>query len=396
MLSVARHLAVAVVVVGGEAVTAGYLTAAFLPGRGAGYLLAAGFGLAGERAARCYLRRTWPRVLVLATVPAVGITVTALLVVVPLDPVVPACVTAGGLLGVAVATGRRVAGATLGALVAGTAAFGPVAGAGAWSVDEPPPDDPRMVAGDGIVVGMDTHAFLVQQGARILRNDGRTAIADFLDSADPAAPWRHDRAVHRLDRRESYLWRVQRGARDADRSLKPQLPDHFFNWWTHSGKGLIAGPSAATYAEQQYAAAVRDWRAGNRDGAMYHLGAATHLVDDACTPPHETLFVPNHRAYEEWVLARQTTWAVARDGVYRKDFRVHRGHGGPEWSSAHTRGWVDECAHSAAALVVNTAQPPPGGPLSDGAYGRTRGHFAFTQRITAGYLAFFFDSVGGP
>lgn len=396
MLTVAGRLALAVAVVAGQGVAVGCLAGAVLPSRSLCYLLATGFGLAGERAIRRYLDQGWLRAVVLVTAPAVAVTATAVLVVVPLDPVVPACLTAGGLLGLAVAAGRRTLAAGSSVVLVGATAFGSVAGAGAWSVDEPPPGDPRMVAGDGIVVSMDTHAFLLRQGERILRNDGRTAIADFLTSADPAAPWRHDRAGRRLGERESYLWRMQRGARDADRSLKPQMPDHFFNWWTHSGKGLIAGPSAATWAEQQFADAVHEWRAGNRDQAMYHLGAATHLVDDACTPPHESEFVPNHRAYEEWVLARQSSWAVDRGGVYQDDFRVGRGHGGPEWSSAHTRGWVDECAHSAAALVVNTAQPPPGDPLSDGAYGRTRAHFAFTQRITAGYLAFFFGRVGGP
>lgn len=396
MLSVGRRLALAVAVVGGQAVAVGYLTGSVLAGRVLGYALAAGVGMAGERAIRCYLGQGWLRAVVLVPVPAVAATATAVLVVVPLDPVVPGCLTAGGLLGLAVAAGRPVAAAGASVLLVGATTFGSVSGAGAWSVDEPSPDDPRMVAGDGIVVSMDTHAFLVQQGARILRNDGRTAIADFLDSADPVAPWRHDRTGKRLERRESYLWRMQRGARDADRSLKPQMPDHFFNWWTHSGKGLIAGPSAATWAEQQFADAVRSWRSGNRDLAMYHLGAAAHLVDDACTPPHESELVPNHRAYEEWVLARQASWAVDRGGVYQDDFRVDGGHGGAEWSSAHTRGWVDECAHSAAALVLNTAQPPPDDPLSGGAYGRTRAHFAFTQRITAGYIAFFFDRVGGP
>ncbi|HEU4566960.1 MAG TPA: hypothetical protein VFR99_02935 [Marmoricola sp.] len=396
MLLATRRLAPAVGVVGGQAVLVGYLTGAFAPPRPVGYLLAALVGWAGERAIRCYLPREAWRFVVFVLAPAAGVTVTALLVVVPLDPVVPLCLTAGGGLGLAVTAGRRAAAVATSVGLAGVSVFGSVAGAGAWSVDEPSPSDPRMVAGDGVVVGMDTHAFLIRQGDRILRHDGRTAIADFLDSPDPGAPWRHDASGRRLGTRESYLWRVQLGARDADRSLKPQMPDHFFNWWTHSGKGLIAGPSAATWAEQQFADAVRAWRQGDRDRAMYHLGAATHLVDDGCTPPHESELVPNHRAYEEWVLGRQASWAVERGGIYQADFRVGHGHGGADWSSAHTRGWVDECAHAAAALVVNSAQPPPGDPLSGGAYLRTRAHFEFTQRITAGYLAFFFDHVGGP
>jgi len=261
-----------------------------------------------------------------------------------------------------------------------------------WSVDEPATSDPRTVAGNGIVVALDTHAFLLQQGTRILRGDGHTAAADFLSSPDPTAPTVPATGAH-----ESYLWRLQTGARDADRVLKkPFMPDHFFNWWTHSGKGLVAGPSGATWAEQQFADAVRRWRLGDRAGAMYHLGAAAHLVDDACAPPHEFPFVPHHRAYEEWVLARQDSLAVSTGGIYAADFRQRTGHGGPEWSSAHTRGWVDECAHRAAELVVNTMQPAADGPGDLDPPAGADGHFRETQRLTAGYLAFFFDSVGGP
>jgi hypothetical protein len=56
---------------------------------------------------------------------------------------------------------------------------------------------------------------------------------------------------------------------------------------------------------------------------------------------------------------------------------------------------VDECAHRAAELVVNTAQGPPDNPASGGPLPGTFDHFRDTQRLTAGYLAFFFDTVGG-
>jgi hypothetical protein len=179
-------------------------------------------------------------------------------------------------------------------------------------------------------------------------------------------------------------------------SKKQLIPDHFFNWWTHSGKGLIAGTSAATWAEQQFALAVKAWRAGDRSTAMYHLCAATHLVDDACAPPHGSQYVPDHRAYEEWVVPRQAAFAETSGGTYRTDFRVQSGHGGQEWSSSHTRGWLDECAHRAAELIVNTAQPPPDDPSGTTSYTNTMQHFRDAQRVTAGYLALFFETVGGP
>ena len=320
--------------------------------------------------------------------PLVAALLTGWLLVVPVVPVVVIVHAIAFAAGWALVRGhRRVAlgGAVALPLVTSAAM---VAGAGAWSVDDPT----SASAGEhGIVVSRDTHAFLVQQGAAILAADGHADIAAFLATPDPKAPTRADGT------REPYLWRIQTGARDADRVLKSkEMPDHFFNWWTHSGKGLIAGTSAATWAEQQFAKATKAWQAGDRSEAMYRLGAAVHLVDDACAPPHASPYVPDHRVYEEWVLAQQQRYAVTSGGIYQSDFRVKSGHGGERWSSSHTRGWLDECAHRAAELTINTAQPPPDNPSDPTPYTSTMAHFGDAQRLTAGYLTFFFDSVGGP
>lgn len=217
--------------------------------------------------------------------------------------------------------GRRRTAAGLAFTVPALVVAGMVAGAGAWSVDEPGASTLRLVAGNGVVVGVNTHAFLIQQGDVILCNDGLTPAANFLDSPDPRAPYRRTAGGTLLPARESYLWRAQLGARDADGVLKHALmPDHFFNWWTHSGKGMIVGPSSATWAEQQFAEAVQSWGEDDRSKAMYHLGAATHLVNDACAPPQSSQYVPDHCAYEDWVVAHQARYAVTRGGIYRADF----------------------------------------------------------------------------
>ena len=290
---------------------------------------------------------------------------------------------------------RRAIGvaAVCSAVVAGSAT--PV---GAWTVGEPESNDPAVVRGNGIVVADDTHAFFLAQAVEILQNDGHDAVARFLRTADPNAPRRRDpRSGRRLPATESYLWRLQLGSHDADRVNKSLMPDHFFNWWTHSGKGLIAGPSAATYAEERFAEARRLWSRGDRSAAMYHLGAAAHLVADACTPPHASFLVPEHRAYENWILSNQASMKATSGGLYRDQFRVGSGHGGTEWSSDHTRGWVDQCAHRAAEYIPDAVQPPSEDPiLNEAAAIRTTALIRDAQRITAGYLAFFFDEVGGP
>jgi hypothetical protein len=387
----------------GLATAAVYTGALVLPSSLALFLSAVWGLLSYLVAAHAYGLRASLLACVLAPWPAAAFIGVALLV--PVDTAAVAMFLIGSSTAAAVAAARRCGVAPLRwrvtAVATGTSltVLGVVAGAGAWSVDEPGASDPRMVDGNGVVVDMDTHAFLIQQGAAILAGDGHVDVVKFLNSPDPTAPVSHAKrgASPRATREhESFLWRMQLGARDADRVLKhPLMPDHFFNWWTHSGKGLVAGPSGATYAEQQFSDAVASWQRGDRSAAMYHLGAATHLVDDACAPPHEFFLVPNHRAYEERMLQIQDQLGVDRGGVYQADFRVHSGHGGPEWSSAHTRGWVDECAHRAADIVINTAQPTPADPTS-GRLDGTFEQFRDTQRLTAGYIQFFFDSVRGP
>lgn len=273
---------------------------------------------------------------------------------------------------------------------------GSVTPVGAWTVGEPSSDDPSVIRGNGIVVADDTHAFFLEQAVIILENDGHADLARFLRSADPKAPLRRDaKTGHKLTTTESYLWRLQLGSHDADRVNKDEMPDHFFNWWTHSGKGLIAGPSGATYAEEQFAEAKRQWARGDRSAAMYHLGAAAHLVADACTPPHASFLVPEHRAYENWIVDHQASMKATSGGIYRDQFRVGSGHGGTEWSSDHTRGWVDECAHHGAEYIPDGLQPPSAETLlHKGAAGGTTELVQFVQRLTAGYLMFFFDEVG--
>lgn len=304
-----------------------------------------------------------------------------------------------GVTVTAAATGSQLHFRRTASIAAGCALLlaGSATSASAWSVEEPRHQTSAMVRGNGIIVDLDTYAFFLQQGVIILANDGNSQVSDFLLSEDPTAPHQRDQKTGRAtSQRESYLWRMQRAARDADRVNKSTMPDHFFNWLTHSGKGLIAGPSAATWAEQQHDQAVAFWQQGNKSQAMYHLGAAAHLVADACTPPHSSFLITNHRDYENWIVGQQSQMKATSGGIYQDQFRVTTGRGGPNWSSSHTRGWVDECAHSAADQIANTIQPPSDDIfLNEQAAKDTTGHIRQTQQLTAGYLKFFFDEVAG-
>lgn len=354
-------------------------------------------GSCAASVSRALTARARPAFLAAAVVPAVSLMLAAFLGT-PLSVAGPSFVIA-----VVAAEWRSVDVLQRQAAAAAASAFvllaGSVAPAQAWSVGEARTAGADSRTGNGIVVRRDTHAFLIAQGAAILRADGRTAVADFLFSADPTAPPIRG-AVGPSPRpasTEPYLWRVQLGARDADRVLKVDMPDHFFNWWTHSGKQLIGGSSSVQAADEQFTSAVSAWADGQRAEAMYRLGAAAHLVGDACAPPHQFVLDPGHRPYERWMLSNQASFAVGSGGIYADQFRAANGHGGTEWSSNATRGWIDECAHRAAPLMLNAALPLPDRKSRTESPARgTLDHFGDTQRLTAGYLAHFFDVVGAP
>ena len=271
--------------------------------------------------------------------------------------------------------------------------------AGAWiaSASLTTPTD-AMARSNNVDLAVDTHQWLAQQAMTILASDGRNDITAFLATPDPTAPGANDPTTGApTGTTETYGWRLLQGARDADGVLHAQLPDHFHNWWTHQGKWWIVGGSAAYGAELAFTHATDAWAAGDRANAVYWLGAALHLVDDACVPQHEFYGLNvYHHQYERWVQIHQDTLAVTSGGIYADQFRVGGGHGGPAWSSAHPRGWVDECAHRAADNLLAATHPNPPEPSSSGSQWRTAPHIADTQRLSAGFIAFFFDQVGGP
>ena len=266
--------------------------------------------------------------------------------------------------------------------------------AGAWIASarlKHPTDTMRQTG--GVDLAIDTHQWFANQGVEILRADGAASTVAFLDSPDPTAPV----IPSHPSTRQNYRWRLLMGASDADGTLYPQIPDHFFNWWTHGGRQWIGGASAASNAELAYQRAIDDWKRGDRGTAMHWLGASVHLLTDACVPQHQFFSVNvYHHHFESWVQLHQNELAVASGAIYRTDFRTKSAHGGFDWTSEHPRGWADECAHRAAhQLQAATHSNPKHSKSTDPQWG-TASLIADAQRFSAGYIAMFFQEVKGP
>lgn len=249
---------------------------------------------------------------------------------------------------------------------------------------------------NGIDLKMSTHQWFAAQAITVLRAEGHDAVVKFLETPDPKAPpaaWTKGASPGAT---EPYAWRLVKGASDADCELYSQVPDHLHNFWSHRGRRMVVGGSAASNAEKSFDKAVKAWQAGDRSSSMQWLGASLHLVQDSCVPQHNFFGISvNHNPYERWVRTHQDQLAVT-DGpaVTAADFRQTGGHGGAQWSSAHPRGWADECAHRAAGVLRAASADPPKPSTPNDPQWKTVDHLSFSQRLGAGYLLFFFDKVG--
>lgn len=137
-----------------------------------------------------------------------------------------------------------------------------------------------------------THEFCNRQGLRILRSDGFTRYADFL---------------------ELFGKELDCGVYWADQGWKNV--HHYFDPMT--GKGLWHFASARQQFAVYYRMALFSLRRMELGRAVFLLGAAAHLVQDMCVPHHaRAKMLDGHKQYEAWVEKRFCGYAVENGGIY--------------------------------------------------------------------------------
>ncbi len=241
---------------------------------------------------------------------------------------------------------------------------------------EPPPTNDETI--DALYTWY-THQFYVRQAAIILRYDGYTRYADFLTSIIPGTTIR-------------YIDEVSRGVADAD--IDPYIVSifpwymHFHHPWSH--EGLWGTSSAGNVCRYWFNEAVTAWRAGNRATAMYYLGLASHMMQDPFVPHRSRLATENgHGNYEAWAQTNRWTYAVSSGGVYT--FPVLTGH----YTPSTAFGWADKAAHISydSTYWFRVNADISDGYADDYPYVGSR-LIPLTQRYTAGFMRFFFATVG--
>jgi len=123
----------------------------------------------------------------------------------------------------------------------------------------------------------EVHVFINEQAVEILRNDGFQEAYEFYTLNKGCL---HDGAV----------W--------ADQDFKSR--EHFYNPYTH--KGLYGCKSSKQRFRKYYGCALVHWDCGDKDKAMFYLGAAVHLIQDSTIPQHGSVnLLKSHRKYEQWI-----------------------------------------------------------------------------------------------
>jgi len=195
-----------------------------------------------------------------------------------------------------------------------------------------------------------THQFIFSQAKEILKNDGYRSYAAFLDSLDPAAPGR------------TYLQVMIAGSDDHDDIISAR--EHYHDPMGHNGLYYFFTywKSAAQLCQERFDEAVSHWLSNNYHEAIYDLGWATHMVQDACVPHHAMTSAGDwHSEFESWVNDNKYSFAVNYGGIYSfsslPDYQYYKTEAVEHysWDNASAYDWVDYNAHESDkySLSVN-------------------------------------------
>ncbi|VBB08283.1 phospholipase c/d [Lucifera butyrica] len=186
-----------------------------------------------------------------------------------------------------------------------------------------------------------THEFCNNQAVTILQRDGLTTVADFF------ARFRRE---------------LNHGSNWADQGWK-----NVGHYMRQEEKGLWRFPCALEVFDQYWRQAAKNIHAGNVASAMFHLGAATHIVQDMCVPHHARgKILAGHRHYENWVKQRYDQYGLNSGGMYCDGREPGNFLLSNAAVSADLLGWVsldqrEDYFHKATEILLPLAQQTTSG-----------------------------------
>ena len=143
------------------------------------------------------------------------------------------------------------------------------------------------------------HKFITMQAVIILKNDGYKEESDFF---------------------RTYISSINKGVQWADQDFKST--NHFYHH--EKGVGLYGRSDLLTETVKCYNKALKHYAADEIQKAMFDLGAALHLIQDATVPHHvNNKLLKSHRAFELWIVDRlMSDFSFATYSGAKKYYRI--------------------------------------------------------------------------
>ena len=195
-----------------------------------------------------------------------------------------------------------------------------------------------------------THHFCNQQSIEILKRDGLAKEALLF---------------------QSHLGALNAGSSWCDRGFK-----NISHYYDHAANtGLWYGPDAPSECRHYFRQAIKHWRRGRQEKALFYLGAASHIMQDLCVPHHAAgLILQGHKYFEDWARHNYHEFTCNCDGIYHL--------------SCEPGDWVKKNARFSFTFLPQVVEEHE--PSVEQA---AQVLLQRAQRSTAGFLQFFLQAV---
>lgn len=202
----------------------------------------------------------------------------------------------------------------------------------------------------GVKGASSTHSFITNQARQILDNDGYKKAAHIFNIFDE---------------------QLVKGVVWVDIGLKSAC--HYYD--PDTGTGMWPWPNSAVKCAEFFYKSLDLWQRNKHAMAIFSLGAAIHLVQDACVPHHAACKMFNcHLEYENWAEKRKDNYRVDRGGIYEV--------------SVKPQEWISENARSAKCYYNLVGNAP-----LEGYHKATEVLLPLAQCTTAGILLNFYNQL---
>ncbi|WP_304541908.1 zinc dependent phospholipase C family protein [Desulforamulus aquiferis] len=196
-----------------------------------------------------------------------------------------------------------------------------------------------------------THLFCNLQAIEILRNDNHLRAANLFS--------------HFINQLEAGVIWADKGFKSLSHHYHPETSSGKWHWF-----------NASTVFEEYFEQAISHWKSKKHEGAMFYLGAASHLLQDMCVPHHSRcVILDGHQEYEHWAEEHRNEYRVYEKGLYQK--------------MTCPRDWI----HHNASCSFNFFHLVKAGISEESYHQATQALLPLAQQSTSGFWLYFYEMI---